>query len=90
MAYKNKQDANKYYKRMHGRPHTLTGPLVPLVDRLGESGLCEALGGVSPSTIWRWDKGLSVPQKTAQALLGDIFRANGLVPHRWPKRTKKG
>ncbi len=72
-----------------GRPVSLTGPLLPLILRLGEQGLCEALGEVSYSTVWRWDKGICVPNRSAQVLLNDIFDKNGLVPHKWPKRTRR-
>lgn len=71
-----------------GRPSTLIGPLAPLVALIGEGGLCEAMGGVAYSTVWRWDRGLSTPVKSAQVLLADIFRANGLEPHRWPSRVQ--
>lgn len=71
-----------------GRPLTLAGPLSPLCRLLGKEGLCEALGNVDPSTIWRWDTGAAVPNRSAQALISDVFRANGLEPHKWPKRTR--
>lgn len=72
-----------------GRPLTLTGPLAPLAQLLGELGLCEAMGGVAYSTVYRWDKGLAVPQAPAQARLTDIFLANGLQPYKWPRRRRK-
>jgi hypothetical protein len=71
-----------------GRPVSLSGPLAPLILILGELGLCEAMGGVSYSTVYRWDKGLMVPLPTAQARLNDVFLANGLEPPRWPTPTR--
>ena len=72
-----------------GRPCSLSGPLLPLIAILGEMGLCEAMGNVAYSTVYRWDKGLAVPNRAAQARLNDVFLANGLEPHRWPSRGKQ-
>jgi hypothetical protein len=63
-----------------GRPVELPEPWRMLSDRLGGVGaLAEALGGVDPTTVRRWAKGRR-PNRAAQALLRQVFLANGLQP----------
>lgn len=63
-----------------GRPVELPEPWRRLSDTLGGVGaLAEALGGVDPTTVRRWAQGRR-PNRAAQALIRQVFLANGLRP----------
>jgi hypothetical protein len=60
-----------------GRPLTLPGSIGVLAKAMGGlQSLCEALGGVAPSTVRHWANGETVPQAPARALLDRLIEEN--------------
>lgn len=66
-----------------GRPITMPGPVGDLARIMGLSNLCEALMGVSTTTVRRWAHGEDTPRAAQALLLDALFRKYRIDPPSW-------